>query len=42
MPTLKSSVPFELYKPQPSGELKMRLWKSSVPFELYKPQLCPT
>ena len=35
----QSSVPFELYKPQPPQRVHAYLSESSVPFELYKPQL---
>ena len=34
----KSSVPFELYKPQLMTDAEIEALKSSVPFELYKPQ----
>ena len=35
---IQSSVPFELYKPQPAVGETLDALKSSVPFELYKPQ----
>ena len=35
---IQSSVPFELYKPQPIGYACGITPESSVPFELYKPQ----
>ena len=35
---MKSSVPFELYKPQLFYTMKAGEEQSSVPFELYKPQ----
>ena len=35
---IQSSVPFELYKPQPGFCGVDFFFQSSVPFELYKPQ----